>query len=162
MIAQAIRSDPDWLKGNYKTPPTQIVNMLPLFNIMTGSPRMLEAAGRTQADARATLEKIVADARKTFDANDYLYWLTAVDDYSPEPDLDKIQAKVFAVNFADDLLNPVQLNTMERVMPKVPGGRDVIVPEGPETMGHQTLTQGKIWRPIWRSLSKLSRRETRA
>jgi homoserine O-acetyltransferase/O-succinyltransferase len=147
MITQAIRSDPDWQDGNYQTPPSHFVNSLPLFNIMTGSPRTLEAAGRTQADARATLEKIVADARKAFDANDYLYWFTAVDDYNPEPDLDKIRAKVFAVNFADDLLNPVQLNTMERVMPKVPGGRYVIVPEGPETMGHQTLTQGKVWAP---------------
>jgi homoserine O-acetyltransferase len=147
MITQAIRTDPDWQDGNYTNPPSHFANVLPLFNIMTGSPRTLEAAARNQADAHTALDKMINDARKIYDANDYLYWFAAVDDYNPEPDLDKIRSKLFAVNFADDLLNPVQLNTMERVMPKVAGGRFVIVPEGPDTMGHQTLTQGKIWAP---------------
>ncbi len=68
----------------------------------------------------------------------------------PEPALDKIVARVFAVNFADDLLNPVQLGAMARVMPRVVNGRFVIVPEGPDTIGHQTLTQAKFGRPISR------------
>jgi homoserine O-acetyltransferase len=147
MIVDAIRSDPDWKDGNYTSPPTHFVRALPLFNVMTGSPRTLEAVGKTGPETRATLDKLVADYGKAVDANDYLYWFTAIDDYNPEPDLGKIKAKVFAVNFADDLLNPVQLGKMAELMPKVAGSRFVIVPEGPDTIGHQTLTQGKVWAP---------------
>ena len=147
MIIDAIKSDPDWKDGNYTAQPARYVKTLPLFNIMTGSPRVLEAAGKTQADTRASLDKIVGDYSKALDANDYLYWFTAIDDYNPEPDVGKIKAKVFAVNFADDLLNPVQLGRMDQVMPKVTNGKYVMVPEGPDTIGHQTLTQGKVWAP---------------
>ena len=57
---------------------------------MTGSPRSLETAASTQTSANAYFEKIVAEARKTVDANDYLYWFQAVSDYDPEPALEKI------------------------------------------------------------------------
>ncbi|MCW6511223.1 hypothetical protein M8523_24805, partial [Hyphomicrobiales bacterium BP6-180914] len=61
-------------------------------------------------------------------------------------------ARLFAVNFADDLLNPVQLGAMARVMPRVKNGRFVVVPEGPDTIGHQTLTQAKVWAPYLKQL----------
>jgi homoserine O-acetyltransferase len=147
LIMEAIRNDPDYQDGNYQAEPKHFVTAIPLFAIMTGSPRTLEAVGKTQAEAKATFDKLVTDAQKNVDANDYLYWFEAVSDYDPEPNLDKIKAKVLAVNFADDLLNPVQLGTMERVMPRVKDGKFAIVPEGPETIGHQTLTQAKLWAP---------------
>ena len=147
MIIDAIRSDPDWKDGNYTSPPSHFVKTLPLFNVMTGSPRTLEASGKSQTETRATLDKLVADYGKSIDANDYLYWFTAIDDYNPEPELGKIKSKIYAVNFADDLLNPVQLGKMDLIMPKVAGGKFVIVPEGPDTIGHQTLTQAKVWAP---------------
>ncbi len=147
LIMQSIRNDPDYQNGDYVKQPTHFQTVLPLFTIMTGSPRVLEAAAGTQPSANAFFDKIVADARRSVDANDYLYWFQAVSDYDPEPALDKIVAPVFAVNFADDLLNPAQLGTMARVMPRVAKGRFVIIPEGPETIGHQTLTRAKVWAP---------------
>jgi homoserine O-acetyltransferase len=152
LIIQSIRNDPDWQNGEYTKQPTHFQTVLPLFNIMTGSPRTLEVAAATQQAANKYFDKIVADARANVDANDYLYWFQAVADYDPEPDLDKIVARVFAVNFADDLLNPAQLGTMARVMPRVAKGRYVIVPEGPQTIGHQTLTQAKVWAPYLKEL----------
>lgn len=154
LIIQSIVNDPDWQNGDYQKQPTHFQTALPLFTIMTGSPRVLEAAGKTQQAAGAFFDKLMADARATVDANDYLYWFRAVSDYDPEPALDKIVARVFAVNFADDLLNPVQLGAMARVMPRVVNGRFVIVPEGPDTIGHQTLTQAKVWAPYLETLMK--------
>ena len=157
LIVQSIRNDPDWQGGEYKTQPTHFQTALPLFNIMTGSPRVLEAAAPTRPAASAYFDKLVSDARANVDANDYLYWFEAIGDYDPEPALDKIVAPVFAVNFADDLLNPAQLGTMARVMPRVANGRFVIVPEGPDTIGHQTLTQAKVWAPYLSELLNATR-----
>ena len=39
-------------------------------------------------------------------------------DYNPAPQLDKIKAKLLAVNFADDELNPPELGVMEREVPR--------------------------------------------
>jgi hypothetical protein len=36
----------------------------------------------------------------------------------PSAELEKLQAKPYAVNFADDLLNPAELRTMEAAMRK--------------------------------------------
>ena len=152
LIMQSIRNDPDYQNGDYVKQPTHFQLVLPLFTIMTGSPRTLETAAGSQSSANAYFDKIVADARRSVDANDYLYWFQAVADYDPEPALDKIVAPVFAVNFADDLLNPAELGTMARVMPRVAKGRFVIIPEGPETIGHQTLTRAKLWAPYLKEL----------
>ena len=155
LIIQSIRNDPDWHDGNYATEPTHFQDVLPIFTIMTGSPRVLEGVAPTQAAGNAYFDKLVGDARKTVDADDYLYWFEAVSDYDPEPALDTIVAPLFAVNFADDMLNPAQLGAMARVMPRVKNGRFVIVPEGPDTIGHQTLTQAKVWAPYLMQLLEL-------
>jgi len=46
------------------------------------------------------------------DANDLVHRLEASADYDPAPDLEKIQAAVLAINFADDELNPPELGTL--------------------------------------------------
>lgn len=152
MLIDSIRTDPEWCDGNYQKQPPQFLHMLPLFNIMTGSARQLEEKARTHAEAQAFLDMIAGNGGKNLDANDYLYWFAAIDDYDPEAELPRIKAKVFAVNFAGDLLNPPQLGVMERLMPKLPNGRFVLVPEGPDTLGHQTLTQAKFWAPYLKQL----------
>ena len=152
LIVQSIRNDPDWHGGDYATEPAHLQTALPLFNIMTGSARTLEDNGKSRAAASAYYDKLVADARTNLDANDYLYWFEAIGDYDPEPALDRIVAPLFAVNFADDLLNPVSLGAMPRVMPRVKNGGYVIVPEGPDTIGHQSLTQAKLWAPYLANL----------
>jgi homoserine O-acetyltransferase len=152
LIMEAIKNDPDYNNGNYTKQPSYFQNSLPIFNILTGSPKTLEAVGKTQKQAKAAYDKWVKEARKNYDANDYLYWFDAVADYNPEPDLGKIKAKVLAINFADDLLNAVQLGIMERTMPKVKNGKYILVPESANTVGHQTLNLGKVWAPYVQEL----------
>jgi homoserine O-acetyltransferase len=152
MIVDAVRKDPDWNNGDYREQPKGFLRMLPLFTLMTGSAISLEALGATHEAARKNLDAITANGAKTFDANDYLYWFTAVDDYDPEPRLAAIKAKLLAVNFADDLLNPVELGVMERLTPKAANASFVIVPAGPDTAGHQSLTRAKLWAPYLKQL----------
>ncbi len=52
---------------------------------------------------------------KTKDANDIMYVLEASADYDPESRLENIQTKVFALDFTDDQLDPIELNTLNRL-----------------------------------------------
>jgi homoserine O-acetyltransferase len=82
---------------------------------------------------------------KNDDANDVLYQLESSRDYDPGPDLEKIRAPLFAVNSADDLVNPPELGILEHEIKRVPKGRAVVVPFGPETRGHGTHTIARVW-----------------
>lgn len=152
MLIDSIRSDPDWRGGDYEQQPPRFLHMTPLFQIMTGSASVLEARAGSHDAARKWLDGVVANGARNFDANDYLYWFAAIDDYDPEPDLGRIRARVLAVNFADDLLNPPELGVMERLIPIIPHARYVLVPQGPDTIGHATLTRARVWAPYLKQL----------
>jgi homoserine O-acetyltransferase len=145
-IVEAIRDDPDWHDGNYTKEPTGFVHALPIFNIMTGNASFLQQAAPTRAGATALYDQWVADYAKNVDADDYLYWFESSHDYDPSADLETIRAKLTAVNFADDLLNPAELGTMEAAMARMKSGRYVLIPPSAATRGHQTLTLAAVWK----------------
>jgi homoserine O-acetyltransferase len=100
----------------------------------------------TLAEADSVLDKAVDQAVKEGDANDLLYAVSASRDYDPGPSLGKIQAKLFAVNSADDLINPPELGILEREITRVPHGRAVVVPGSSATYGHGTHTHAAVWK----------------
>jgi len=159
VITQSIRNDPDWNGGDYKTQPSHWVSAMPLYAMMLDSPARLQAQAPTREGATALYDKLVENARKSPDANDLLYWLESSWDYDPEPGLGKIKAKLLAVNFADDQINPSDLGVMERVVPKVPNGRFVMVPASDKTMGHLSLAQAILWKGYLAELLKDARAE---
>jgi homoserine O-acetyltransferase len=142
ILIDAIKSDPDWNGGNYSKPPTHFTRVLPLWSIMTDSAVKLQEQAPTRAKAGEQYDSLVAGASKQ-DANDYLYWFDSSYDYDPAPQLGKIKAKVLAVNFSDDELNPPELGVMEREIPRVGQARFVVVPGG---RGHQSLTLASLWK----------------
>ncbi|HEY7402780.1 MAG TPA: alpha/beta fold hydrolase [Candidatus Angelobacter sp.] len=145
LVIEAIRNDPDWNGGEYTKQPTHFEHFLPVFNFMIDSPVRLQEQAPTRAKANELYDSYIAGFSKV-DANDFLYWFESSYDYNPAPQLDKIKAKLLAVNFADDELNPPELGVMEREVPKVRNGRFVLVPAGDKTRGHQTLTQAVVWK----------------
>ena len=84
--------------------------------------------------------------RAEVDANDALYGYEASRDYNPSAGLEKIQARVLAINSQDDERNPAELGVMEREMQRIKNGRYVLIPTGPETRGHGTTGQAKLWK----------------
>jgi homoserine O-acetyltransferase len=86
------------------------------------------------------------------DANDVMYALQASEDYDPGPGLKKIQAPLFAVNSADDLINPPELGILEREIKRVPKGRAVVIPLSEETRGHGSHTVAKLWKQYLQQL----------
>jgi homoserine O-acetyltransferase/O-succinyltransferase len=67
--------------------------------------------------------------------NDVIWEFERREIYDPSAGLGLIQARLLAVNFADDELNPVELGG-ERV---VKSGHAITVPVGPNSRGHWGL-----------------------
>jgi len=146
LLIEGIRSDPDWKGGDYTEQPKGLSHILPIFNIMTESVLGLQGKAPTRAKADALFDGLVTSYEGKADANDWMYWFDSSYDYDPFADLGKIEAKVLAVNFADDELNPPQLDVMNPAMAKLKDGRFVLVPVSPDTHGHQSLRYAGLWK----------------
>jgi len=79
------------------------------------------------------------------DANDMLYQFDSSRDYDPSPNLEKITARLLAINSADDVVNPPELGLMEKLIPRVKHGRYVLIPTSDKTRGHGTHSLPAIW-----------------
>jgi homoserine O-acetyltransferase len=102
--AEAIRNDPDWNGGFYDKQPRHY-RYSAAGNFNTESPTRIQEMAPTLAAADALYERRLAESAKG-DANDALWAIEAIRDYNPEPDLDKIKAKVLLINDAEDHANP--------------------------------------------------------
>jgi len=69
-------------------------------------------------------------------------------DYDPAPGLEKIQASVLAINFADDELNPPDLGIVDRAKQRVRNGQFVLIPASSQTQDHMTLRKASIYAPF--------------
>ncbi len=162
VLTEAIRADPDWKNGEYETPPRRWLATAPLWAMMLDSPVRMQEAAPTRQAALAWYDKAKEAARKDYDANDFLYWVESSFDYDPEPELGRIRAKVVAVNFADDAINPPELPQVERLVRRIPGARFVLVPASGKTLGHLTLRLASLWKPyLAQALRSGSRAATR-
>jgi homoserine O-acetyltransferase len=94
----------------------------------------------------AAIDRAVASALRTDDANNLLYQVEASRDYDPGPDLEKIKAPLLAVNSADDLINPPELGILEREVKRVPKGKAIVIPLSDQTRGHGTHTLAAVWK----------------
>ena len=144
-IIDAIRQDPQWLDGEYRAQPQSLRTAAMLLYFMGSNPVLRQAEASTLAKTDATLDKYVAAYLKTGDANDVLYAVEASRDYDPGPGLERIQAPLLTVNTADDLINPPELGILEREIRRVPKGRAVLLPLGPQTRGHGSHTVAALW-----------------
>jgi homoserine O-acetyltransferase/O-succinyltransferase len=149
--AEAIRHDPDYQGGNYDKQPSYY-KYSAAGHYMTESPTRIQEIAPTLAAANALYEKRLQEMHG--DANDQLWAIESIMDYSPEPDLDKIKAKVLLINAAEDTANPPELGTVERAMKRVKDGRYVLIPAGPATHGHFTHYYAAVWKPYLIELLK--------
>ena len=146
MIIQAIRDDPDWKGGEYTRPPLNgLIAAEYALWMMTSSPLQLQKANPTPDQADAAAEAL-RERAKQVDANDRLYQFEASRDYNPEPHLGEIRAPLWAINSADDEVNPPELGQVARAISKVPLGRYVLIPTSDDTRGHGTHSQAAVWK----------------
>jgi homoserine O-acetyltransferase len=156
IIIDAIRNDPEWHNGDYRVQPPSLRVAAEMLMLMSSNPLIRQRAMPTRQRADAQIDEFVARLLKTSDANDVLYALEASADYAPGPDLEKIEAPLTAINFADDLINPPELGILEREIKRVKHGKAVLVPAGDKTVGHGTHTLAAIWKSYLKELLSLS------
>ena len=146
MIIDAIRNDPAWNGGEYKTQPPSLRTAAEMLWFMSSDPILRQKEAPTLAKTDEVLDKFVDQIVKTDDANDVLYALEASRDYDPGPNLEKIRAPLLAINFADDLINPPELGILEREIKRVPHGRAIVIPFSERTRGHGSHTLATLWK----------------
>jgi homoserine O-acetyltransferase/O-succinyltransferase len=154
MVIDAIRNDPAWDGGDYKTQPPSLRTAAEMLWFMSSNPVLRQKEAPTLSKTDEVLDKFVEQIVKTDDANDVLYALEASHDYDPGPNLEKIQALLLAVNSADDLINPPELGILEREIKRVPRGRAIVIPFSDRTRGHGSHTLAALWKDQLMNLLK--------
>ncbi len=146
LIIDAIRNDPDWRDGEYRAQPPALRTALEMLWLVGSNPILRQQEAPTCADADRVIDAYVSEGMKTQDANDILYAVSASEDYDPGPALEKIEAPLYAVNSADDLINPPELRILEREITRVPHGRAAVIPFSEHTHGHGSHTYAVLWK----------------
>lgn len=146
IVMDSIRNDPAWQGGQYSSQPPGLRTAMAMLFLMSSNPLARQQEMPTLQESDAVFDAWLSRAMESADANDLLYQVQASWDYDPGRYLDKIEAPLVAVNFADDLINPPELGVLERETRRVRQGRAVLVPAGPETRGHGTHTLATVWK----------------
>jgi homoserine O-acetyltransferase/O-succinyltransferase len=143
IIVRAIEDDPGWNDGNYETSPTAWTEIsAPLFAFMLSTPEKLQEAAPDRAKTLAWYGAAVAKW-KTLDAANVLFSVRSSSDYDPAPMLSRIRAPLLAINFEDDVLNPVQLApTVKQAIAAAPSARFQLLPGG---FGHSSIYHAGLW-----------------
>ena len=146
MIIDSIEQDPDWNGGEYTKPPIHgLMCAQYLLSSMTSSPLQLQKLYPTRESVDAMVERTFPARAANTDANDMIYAYESSRFYNPEPNLDKIKAPLYAINSADDMVNPPELGISEREIKKVKRGRFILIPISDQTRGHGTHSMPSIW-----------------
>jgi homoserine O-acetyltransferase len=145
MAIEMIKADPAYQGGNYTSPPVHGLRAANFILSFTGSTAAVQQRQfPTRAAADAEVDRLL-QAVPDRDANDMIYQFDASRDYNPEPDLAKIRARVLWINSADDLTNAVDTGEVARLAAKVGPDQFMLIPTGPETIGHGTTMKPVLW-----------------
>jgi homoserine O-acetyltransferase len=158
VVIDAIRYDPEWKGGEYTTQPQSLRVGEEMLYLMSSNTIQRQSQLPTLAAADAALDSYVASGMKSTDATDLMYQLQASLDYDPAPGLEKIVAPLLAVNSADDLINPPELNILETGIKRVKRGRAVVLPYTDATRGHGSHTMAVLWKQYLQQLLTQSAR----
>jgi homoserine O-acetyltransferase len=146
LLVDAIRSDPQWLDGDYKSEPLSALRAAAGILLIAGSsPIQMQLSLPTRADADKFLKEYMSTDVESLDANDLLYQIGSSGDYDPSASLERISAPLIQVNSADDFVNPPELKLAEREIKRVKNGRFVLLPASDQTHGHGTHSYAAVW-----------------
>ena len=157
MAIDLIKMDPEWKGGEYtQQPQLGMRGAISSMIFMTSSPLQWQKNAPTRELAETMLDNLEKRYLGSLDANDFIYQFDASRDYNPQPHLARIKAPLFAVNSADDQVNPPELGLMEKEIKNVQKGRYILLPITDQTNGHGTHSIPAIWGKYLEELLKIS------
>ena len=146
LLMDAIRNDPQWMKGDYIAEPLSALRTAAGLLLIAGTaPIQMQITLPTKDAADEFVQKYMQRQMEDLDANDLLYQVNASRDYDPSAGLEKIKAPLLQINSADDFINPPELGIAEREIKRVKHGRFVLLPASEQTHGHGTHTWAAVW-----------------
>jgi homoserine O-acetyltransferase len=146
LVMDSIRTDPEWLQGEYRGEPMQALHAAAGFMLIAGSAPIQMQTALPTPDAADEFLKVYMDREiPELDANDLLYQVNASRDYDPSGALDRIQTRVTWINSADDFVNPPDLGIAEREVKKIRNARFILLPASDQTHGHSTHSWAQVW-----------------
>jgi homoserine O-acetyltransferase/O-succinyltransferase len=147
MAIQAIKQDPEWMGGEYKTEPKRgLNNANELTFVMGSSPLQLQKNAPTRQQAEQYIDNSLARVDANTDANDMIFYYNASRNYDPSPNLERITVPVLWINSADDYINPPELGIAEKMVKRMPNARFILLPISDATRGHGTHTVAAVWK----------------
>lgn len=145
MAIQAIKQDPAWMDGEYKTEPVEGLRTADaLIWVMGSAPLVLQKRAPTRQAAEEYVDAYLK--RTPPDANDMMYYVNASRNYDPSGKLGSITAPVLWINSADDYINPPELGIAEKMVTRMPHARFILIPISDATRGHGTHTMAAVWK----------------
>jgi homoserine O-acetyltransferase len=102
------------------------------------------APTRDQADS--SIRAYLDQNSRNRDANDVIYQFDASRNYDPSAELEKITARVLAINSADDFVNPPELGIVEPLVARVKSAKFILLPITDQTRGHGTHSLPAVWK----------------
>lgn len=146
LLIETIKADPAFQSGNYTRQPPALKYANAFFSVGTsGGSQGWQARAGSHAETDRIVEGMLA-GEPGGDANDTIYAFDASRDYNPEPGLDRIRARVLAINSADDERNPHETGVMEKLMARLSNARLYLIPASATTRGHGTTGQAALWK----------------
>jgi homoserine O-acetyltransferase len=146
MVIDPIRNDPEWNNGEYKSQPRGLTTAIYTLLFMTSSPLQWYKQAPSRDSADKFFDDMVRRQLARTDANDMLYAFDSSRDYDPAPSLEKIKARLVAINSADDQVNPPELGILEKEIKRVKLGQYVLIPISDKTRGHGTHSLPELWK----------------
>src|ERR1700733_4245234 len=158
LAMDAIRNDPQWMKGDYTSEPTDALRTVAGLLLIAGSaPIQMQLTLPTRDAADEFVGKYMPREMETLDANDFLYQVNASRDYDPSAGLEKIKAPLLQINSGDDFINPPELGIAEREIKRFKNGRFILLPASDQTHGHGTHTWAAVWQQYLAQLLEASK-----
>ncbi|SPE21954.1 Homoserine O-acetyltransferase [Candidatus Sulfotelmatomonas gaucii] len=146
MAMEAIKQDPAWMDGEYKTEPVQGLRTAnEMLLIMGSSPLQMQEREPTREAAEQYVNRDLDRVMAHADANDMIFQLNSSRNYDPSAHLDRITVPVMWINSADDFINPPELGIAEKMVKQMPNARFVLIPISDATRGHGTHTVASVW-----------------
>jgi homoserine O-acetyltransferase len=160
MSIDAIKDDPAWMGGEYKSPPQAgMRTAIDLLIIAGSAPIQMQKSYPTRDAADAWLEDATTKYLASLDANDFMYQVASSRDYDPSAALDRIKAPVMWINSGDDFINPPELGIAQEQVKKIPHAQFVLIPASLQTHGHGTHTWAAVWKDHLSELLQESERK---